>query len=64
MASLKQTLLIDYTVHHNSYMMMVGCLNIFKSYTVYWASFTEENVREFCGFWNDCDFFLLPFSIF
>ena len=26
--------------------------------TIYWESFTEENIREFQGFWNDRECFL------
>ena len=26
--------------------------------TVYWESFTEENIQKFCGFWNDHECFL------
>ena len=28
--------------------------------TVYWESFMEENIRKYCGFWNDCECFLVP----
>ena len=37
----------------------VLCLNN----TIYWESFMEENIREFCGFWNYQECFLLSFSI-
>ena len=26
--------------------------------TVYWESFTEENIRDICKFWNDHECFL------
>ena len=30
----------------------------FKVDTIYWESFTEENIREFRGFWNHREYFL------
>ena len=32
--------------------------------SVYWESFTEENICEFCGFWNDHNCFLAAIFYF
>ena len=34
------------------------CARALATCTIYWESFTEENIREFCGFWNDRECFL------
>ena len=33
-------------------------MNLFLPTIVYWESFTEENIHEFHGFWNDRECFL------
>ena len=38
--------------------MCMLCLQA-RSYTLYWESFMEENIRDFRGFWNDCECFLV-----
>ena len=34
------------------------CAVSYVTHTVYWESFTEENIRDFRRFWNDCECFL------
>ena len=38
--------------------MLITDHSLSEQHTVYWESFTEENICEFRGFWNDREFFL------
>ena len=38
--------------------MFIRCRHLCKPCTVYWESFTEQNIHEFYRFWNDCECFL------
>ena len=38
--------------------LFIRCRHLCKPCIVYWESFTEENIHEFCRYWNDRDCFL------